>query len=105
MAGFETTTGSGRIRACVERILASEILARSDRLRRFIRFTVDETLAGRTDRIKETTIALEAYGRRPASYNPKVDAFVRAEARRHGSRSCPSRTSARRGTSRRSDRP
>jgi TolB-like protein len=53
----------------------------SDRLCRFLRYVVEETLAGRSQAIKEYTIGVEVYGR-PADYDPKIDATVRVEAGR-----------------------
>lgn len=68
--------------ACVDKILASEEFSRSSRLGAFVRFTVKLTLAGEADRIKESTIAIEVYGREPKTYSPKADPIVRTEARR-----------------------
>jgi hypothetical protein len=50
-------------RAQLERILASPEFAVPDRLRRFLRFVVEEALAGRAERIKAYTIAVEVFGR------------------------------------------
>jgi serine/threonine-protein kinase len=46
---------------------------------RFLRFVVDETLAGRGKQIKEYTIAIGVFGR-PSSYDPQVDSLVRVQA-------------------------
>lgn len=51
----------------------------SDRLRNFLRFVVEETLAGRPDRLKAYTIALEVLGR-DAGFDPQNDPIVRMEA-------------------------
>lgn len=61
------------------RILDSEKFAGSGRLGRFLRFVVEETLAGRSDQVKEYTIGLEVYDK-PSTYDPKVDSTVRVEA-------------------------
>ena len=42
-----------RAKEALERLLASETFARSMQLRRFLQFTAKETLAGRSDDIKE----------------------------------------------------
>ena len=65
------------MRAAVERILASEGFRSSDRLTQFLRFVVDESLAG--GHLKEYSIGVAVYNR-PESYDPRVDATVRVEA-------------------------
>ena len=64
--------------ACV---LDSPIFAQSERLARFLRFTVETTLAGGAATLKEYLIGTEVYDRRPP-YHPSVDSIVRSEARR-----------------------
>jgi TolB-like protein len=70
-----------KVREALASLLASRSFSRSRQLRRFLELTVDWTLAGRGDDIKETTIAIEAYGR-PSSFDPRIDPIVRTEARR-----------------------
>ena len=53
----------------------------SDRLSRFLRFTVEATLAGEADTLKEYLIGTEVYDRKPP-YHPGADSIVRSEARR-----------------------
>ena len=48
---------------------------------RFLRFSVEEMLAGRADELKETTIGLAVFDR-PPDYDPRIDPIVRVEARR-----------------------
>lgn len=69
------------VRAAVARIVASPLFAESERLARFLRYVVEETLARRSDHIKEYNIGVEVYGRLPG-YDPKIDAIVRVEAGR-----------------------
>jgi serine/threonine-protein kinase len=69
------------VRAAVERIIASPLFSESRRLSGFLRYLVEETLAGRSDRIKEYNIGVEVY-ERPQDYDPKTDAIVRVEAGR-----------------------
>ena len=69
------------VRDAVDRIAASPLFVGSERLSRFLRYVVEETLAGRSQAIKEFSIAVEVY-RRPADYDPKIDATVRVEAGR-----------------------
>ena len=65
----------------LERILASPDFVASDRLKRFLRFVVEEALAGRGDRLHGYPIALEVLGR-DASFDPQTDPVVRMEAGR-----------------------
>jgi hypothetical protein len=53
----------------------------SDRLSRFLRFTVEATLAEEADMLKEYLIGTEVYDRKPP-YHPNTDSIVRSEARR-----------------------
>jgi serine/threonine-protein kinase len=69
------------VRASLERVAASPHFARSERLTRFLRFTVEARLHGRAHELKERTIACEVYGRRP-DYDPRSDPIVRSEAHR-----------------------
>jgi adenylate cyclase len=67
------------VQAALEKILASPGFANADRLSRFLRFSVSEYLTGQTDRLKESLLGVEVFGRKP-SYDPRVDAVVRTEA-------------------------
>jgi TolB-like protein len=67
------------VREELERILASRDFVASDRLKGFLRFVVEEVLAGRSDRLKAYTVALEVFGRDPA-FDPQSDPVVRIEA-------------------------
>jgi TolB-like protein len=69
------------IRDQLSRILESPLFIQSDRLGRFLRFTVETTLAGKAGSLKEYVIGTEVYERRP-SYHPAEDSIVRSEARR-----------------------
>ena len=69
------------IQTQLEKILASEVFAGSDRMSRFLRFTVDRVLQGQASHIKEYLLGLEVFDR-SASYDPRIDPIVRVEARR-----------------------
>src|ERR1700676_4754255 len=69
------------IREELSRILKSSIFVQSDRLGRFLRYTVETTLAGDAETLKEYLIGTERYDRKPP-YHPSVDSIVRSEARR-----------------------
>jgi TolB-like protein len=75
------TLSKEEIRDELSRILESSIFVQSDRLGRFLRFTVETTLAGEAETLKEYLIGTEVYGRQP-SYHPGEDSIVRSEARR-----------------------
>jgi TolB-like protein/Tfp pilus assembly protein PilF len=67
------------VRAALEKILASPGFAGSERLARFLRYAVEETLEGRSDALKETTVGVDVFGRKPG-YDPRLDGVVRTEA-------------------------
>src|SRR5215470_10161220 len=69
------------IRAELERILSSGIFATADRMKRFLRFVVKETLDGRGDNLNETQLGAEVYDR-SERFDPRVDAIVRVDAGR-----------------------
>ena len=69
------------IREELSRILESAMFVQSDRLSRFLRFTVEATLAGEAETLKEYLIGTEVYDRKPP-YHPNLDSIVRSEARR-----------------------
>jgi hypothetical protein len=80
-AGNVSPIGQEAIRQELSRILDSPIFVQSDRLGRFLRYTVEMTLAGNAESLKEYLIGTEVYERRPP-YHPNVDSIVRSEARR-----------------------
>src|SRR5271170_1637118 len=69
------------IRSQLERVLRSRAFFQSHRIRRFLRFVVEESLLGQPHRLKEYLIGLEVFDRREA-FDPRVDSIVRVEARR-----------------------
>ncbi len=72
---------AAEVRAALARMLASEPFRGSAQLAAFLRFIVEETLAGNADRIKGYAIAVEALGR-DSSFDPAIDPIVRVEANR-----------------------
>lgn len=69
------------LKAQVERILASPEFRQAGRTSDFLRFVVDEKIAGRSERLKEHTIAQEVF-HRDESFDPKTSSLVRVEAGR-----------------------
>ena len=65
----------------LSRILASRTFSQVERLKRFIGFIVDETLAGRATELKEYVIGVQVFGKDP-SFDPRTDPIVRVQARR-----------------------
>ena len=69
------------VRAQLDRIVGSADFAQSERIKSFLRFVVEETLAQRGERLKEYTIATEVFGR-DESFDPQTNTVVRVEAGR-----------------------
>lgn len=81
MTSETRAVSAGSVRAELARILASPRFDASERNRHFLSYVVEETLAGRADRIKAYTIATEVFGRDP-TFDPQLDSIVRIEAGR-----------------------
>jgi predicted ATPase len=69
------------IGAHLEKVLGSSIFKTADSLRELLRFTVQETIAGRGDELKEYLLAVTVLGKEE-SFDPKADSIVRAQMRR-----------------------
>ena len=69
------------VRAQIARILTSERFRSSKKQKGFLKFVVNEALAGRGAQLKGYSIALAVYGR-DKSFDPQVDPIVRVEAGR-----------------------
>jgi adenylate cyclase len=69
------------ISGSLERILESDGFRNSERLRRFLRVTVEATLAGQGGQLKEYALGRDAFDRGP-DYDPRTDSIVRVEAQR-----------------------
>ncbi len=69
------------VRAQLERILASEVFSRSQQLRRFLSFIVEQRLAGQGHSLKESVLAHEVYGK-GTDFDGGADPVVRVDARR-----------------------
>jgi adenylate cyclase len=69
------------IQAALAQVLASGDFDASERNRRFLSFVVEETLAGRGERIKAYGIAIAVFDR-DDSFDPQGDPIVRIEASR-----------------------
>jgi TolB-like protein/Flp pilus assembly protein TadD len=65
----------------LNRILSSKAFRQADRLKRFLAFIVEETIAGRGERLKEFVVGVEVFGK-DDSFDPRNDPIVRVQARR-----------------------
>ncbi len=67
--------------AALNHVLGSEVFEAAGRAREFLTFIVQETLAGRGDRLKGYSIAVQVF-ERPADFDAQTDPLVRVEAGR-----------------------
>jgi TolB-like protein len=69
------------VRRQLDRLLASAVFVNAGRMSRFLKFVVEQTLAGHGERLKEYVIGVEVFDR-DAGYDPRLDSIVRVEAAR-----------------------
>jgi TolB-like protein len=69
------------VRKQLDRVLHSESFAHSRRRQRFLEYVVNETLAGRGERLKGYNVGIEVFDR-PETFDPAIDPIVRIEAAR-----------------------
>lgn len=81
MSVTEEEVPADRVVETLEILLRAPPFTRSPKLARFLRFVVEEELAGRGATIKAYTIATQALGRGP-DFDPSLDPSVRVEAGR-----------------------
>jgi tetratricopeptide (TPR) repeat protein len=74
-----TTVEPELVRTQLERILASPKFVTAKHACRFLRYVVEETLAGRSDQLKEYVVGVAVF-ERGNEYDPRTDAVVRVEA-------------------------
>jgi tetratricopeptide (TPR) repeat protein len=74
-------TSERAIRDQLERIFASPMFARSERMKRFLEYVIDQSLKAKGGALKEYAIALAVYDK-PDSFDPRIDPIVRVEASR-----------------------
>lgn len=66
------------IRTQVQRVLQSKTFETSEVHRQLFQYLAEKTLSGESDRLKEYTVGLEAFGK-PSSYDPRSDSIVRLQ--------------------------
>jgi len=81
MGPENTAICADSVRDQLARIESHLLFVRSARIRRFLQFTVEAYLAGRTEELKEYVLGVEVFDR-PVTHDPRLDPIVRVEARR-----------------------
>ena len=92
LAGEPTDKGGGsntckpdirpnEVLAELEKVLSSSQFSTADRMRRFLRLVVEETLQGRGDNLNELLLGMAVYDR-DKKFDPRVDSIVRVDAGR-----------------------
>ncbi len=71
----------GAIRDQLSAVLESALFAHAERMGRFLKFVVEETLDGRADGLNQYAIAQDVFDR-DETFDPAIDAIVRVEAGR-----------------------
>jgi serine/threonine-protein kinase len=69
------------IRQHLDRVLSSPTFHQVDRLKRFLKFIVEEAATGRGDQLKEYVIGVQVFDKE-AQFDPRTDPIVRVQARR-----------------------
>lgn len=67
------------VREELERICEDKLFRETTRMKRFLRYVVEETLEGRGDRLKGYVIGVEVFDR-PDNFDPQADTIVRVQA-------------------------
>ena len=70
-----------QIKTTLANILASELFSQSERQQRFLRYIVEQGLAGNESKINQYSIGIDVFDR-DASFDPAIDSIVRVEAGR-----------------------
>ena len=78
-SGHRARISEDAIREQLNRVLGSHEFRTSKRSQDFLKYVIENTLAGHADTLKERTIGIEVFGR-PTSYEPSDDATVRVKA-------------------------
>jgi hypothetical protein len=68
-----------KVAETLERLLASPAFRKSEQCQKFLRFVVEQSLAGEEERLRERNIGIEVFARRP-DYDSAEDPVVRVRA-------------------------
>ena len=80
-AACESEGANAAVRHELEAILASAPFRDAELLRRFLRYSVEHTLLGHGEELKEYRLGVDVFGR-DSSFDPRLDPVVRMAARR-----------------------
>ena len=69
------------VRACLAKMLETNVFAHAERQKRLLAYLVSQTLAGHGDRLKGYTIAIDVFDR-SSDFDPAVEPIVRVETAR-----------------------
>lgn len=72
------TPGPAAVAEALAQVVASPAFDRADRLKALLTYVVEETMAGRGERLKGYTLGVEVFGR-DESFDPQADTIVRVE--------------------------
>src|ERR1700735_1705448 len=75
----EVTSNAALVREQLNRLLAHPLFTNSKRYPVLLAYTVEQTLLGHANELKERTIGVEAFGREP-TYDATIDPVVRTTA-------------------------
>lgn len=70
-----------QIRTALEKVLASDCFARSERARELLRYLVEQDLSGNAERLKGFSIGVDVFGK-GETFDPATDTVVRVQAGR-----------------------
>jgi adenylate cyclase len=71
----------GQVQAELKKVLSSRVFRHTELLSRFLRYIVEQSIAGHVECLKESVLGVEVFGRGPA-FDPRMDPIVRVDARR-----------------------
>jgi tetratricopeptide (TPR) repeat protein len=78
----EPAPAPAAVQAELLRVLAGPVFAHAQSHQRLLRYLVENSLAGRSNLLKETVLGIEVFYRPAAQFDPRRDSIVRVEARR-----------------------
>lgn len=79
--GHSSAVGAESIQRELDKVLTSHLFSQSKRLSRFLRFIVEQAIAGRSEKLKEYVLGVEVFDRTQA-FDQRTDPIVRVEAGR-----------------------
>lgn len=78
-AGGTNPPSAQSIRSQLQNIVASDEFVKSERLCRFLRYTVEHALSGKAHQLNQYAVGRDVFDR-GESYDPRIDSIVRVEA-------------------------